>query len=471
MFLRRQQSKVLCSLITLLSLSLLASCSNSKTLENFVNADPQLRAKENLENSSSEPSVNNPQNDTDATTQPINKPTDSESEILQSSNPEEIAANDSSNSVLNLPAEIPEEIPLYPQAQLKQIEPESTAESGSLELRSPDNLNAIADYYQTELQTEEWSIIQPFSLESDGNSQSAIASKNDLKIKISLADSSVNNEDNDSQTEINIAYKPSKPDVTTGNPVNSEVTPDVSEISPNKPEVTPDSIPVTTTVTDFTDLGEVREQLQPAVKEVAALGILTPQNKNSLDNFAPNELVTRRDYARWLVSANNKFHDNSPGKKIHLTKTTDQRAFKDIDVNDPDFGAIQGLAEAGLIPSILTSDSNNVLFRPDAVLTREDLVTWKVPLDLRSALAKASIETIEETWGFQDAAKIDPLAIKALFSDYQNGDRANVSRIFGYTTLFRPKKGVTRAEAAASLWYFGYQDDGISATEILSVSQ
>ncbi len=464
MFVRRQQSKVLCSLITLLSLSLLASCSDSKALENFVNADPQLQAKENPENSSSESSVNNPQNDTEATTQPINKPTDSESEIPPSANPEEIAANNSSNSVLNLPAEIPEEIPLYPQAQLEQIEPESTAESGSLALRSPDNLSAIADYYQTQLQTQEWSIIRPFSLESDGNSQSAIASKNNLKIKISLADSSLNSEDNDAQTEINIAYKPVSSKVTTANPENSEV-------APNESEVTPDSIPVTTTVTDFADLGEVREQLQPAVKEVAALGILTPQNKNAIDKFAPNELVTRRDYARWLVSANNKYHDNSPGKKIHRTKQTDQIAFKDIDVNDPDFGEIQGLAEAGLIPSILTSDSNNILFRPDAVLTREDLVTWKVPLDLRAALAKASIETIESTWGFQDAAKIDPLAIKALFSDYQNGDRANVRRIFGYTTLFRPKKGVTRAEAAASLWYFGYQDEGISATEILSVSQ
>lgn len=153
-----------------------------------------------------------------------------------------------------------------------------------------------------------------------------------------------------------------------------------------------------------------------------------------------------------------------------MTKKTSQTAFKDIDINDPDFGEIQGLAEAGLIPSILTSDSNNVLFRPDAALTREDLISWKVPLDLRAALPKASIETIEETWGFQDVAKIDSQAIRALFSDYQNGDRSNVRRVFGFTTLFQPKKGVTRAEAAASLWYFGYQDDGISAEELLDIS-
>ena len=39
--------------------------------------------------------------------------------------------------------------------------------------------------------------------------------------------------------------------------------------------------------------------------------------------------------------------------------------------------------------------------------------------------------------------------------------------MFGYTTLFQPKKPVTRAEAAASLWYFGFQGDGITAKEVL----
>jgi hypothetical protein len=33
--------------------------------------------------------------------------------------------------------------------------------------------------------------------------------------------------------------------------------------------------------------------------------------------------------------------------------------------------------------------------------------------------------------------------------------------------LFQPKKSVTRAEAAASLWYFGIQDQGLSAKDAL----
>ena len=459
MLARRLEPKALQFIVILLSMGIVSSCSNSRAIEDFISADPQLQTEVKPENSPQDSVVTNPQTQNQQLpTQPQNQTTDSEGEIQPESN------TVSKIDLSNLPEDIPTAILFYPQAQLQQTEPESTTESGSLILRSPDNLREIADYYQQQWQSQDWAIIQPFSLESDGISQTAITSKDDLEVKISLAESSTEGEDSLNQTEINITYQTLSSDVPSE---NSASTTDV-EVSPQEPQVTSDV--ATNTGTNFSDLAEVREQLQQAVTEVAAVGILTPQTKDMTDKFAPNELITRRDYARWLVSANNKFHDNSPGKKIHLAKNASQIAFKDIDPKDPDFGAIQGLAEAGLIPSILTNDSNNVLFRPDATLTREDLITWKVPLDVRAALAKTSIETIEETWGFQDAAKTDPLAIKALFSDYQNGDRSNVRRIFGYTTLFQPKKGVTRAEAAASLWYFGYQDDGISAEELLDSS-
>ncbi|MEM9272416.1 MAG: S-layer homology domain-containing protein [Cyanobacteria bacterium P01_F01_bin.143] len=441
MLARREQSPALRSLLALLSLGLLASCSNSEALGNFVNADPQLQATQTQENSQPNPTPQDPQ---------------------------EIAT-------LNLPEELPPEIPLYPQVDLVQTDPELNNITGNLLLRSPDNIRAIADYYQSQFQLFGWDILQPFTLDRDGNSQSTIASKNNIKITVSLAQL-VDNENNTSQTAINIAYEPFIANLANADPeltTESEVTPDTSANAIAEPEVAPkptETTKTTKTVTNFVDFAEVREQIQQAVIDVAALGILTPQSPDSLEQFAPNELVTRRDYVRWLVAANNKFHDDSPGKKIHLTKNASQKAFKDIDTNDPDFGEIQGLAEAGLIPSILTGSSNNVLFRPDATLTREDLISWKVPLDVRAALSKASIETIEETWGFQDAAKIDSQAIRALFSDYQNGDLANVRRVFGYTTLFQPKRGVTRAEAAASLWYFGYQNDGISAEELLNTS-
>jgi hypothetical protein len=95
------------------------------------------------------------------------------------------------------------------------------------------------------------------------------------------------------------------------------------------------------------------------------------------------------------------------------------------------------------------------------------MLLWKVPTDTRQPLPTANLDAIKQTWGFQDAAKISPKAQQAILADYQNGDLSNVRRVFGYTTLFQPKRVVTRAEAAASLWYFGYAGDGISAQEVL----
>jgi len=94
---------------------------------------------------------------------------------------------------------------------------------------------------------------------------------------------------------------------------------------------------------------------------------------------------------------------------------------------------------------------------------------WKVPLDIRQGLPAASLDTIKQTWGFQDAGKIDPQALRAILADFQNGEQSNIRRVFGYTTLFQPKKPVTRAEAAVALWYFGTQGEGISAAEALKL--
>jgi hypothetical protein len=152
-----------------------------------------------------------------------------------------------------------------------------------------------------------------------------------------------------------------------------------------------------------------------------------------------------------------------------LASETSQPAFPDVPRSDRDFQSIQALAEAGLISSSLTGDTTAALFRPDAPLTRENLILWKVPLDTRQALPTASIDTAKQTWGFQDVGKIDPKALRAVLADFQNGDQSNIRRVFGYTTLFQPKKTVTRGEAAAALWYFGSQGEGLSAKEALQL--
>jgi hypothetical protein len=184
--------------------------------------------------------------------------------------------------------------------------------------------------------------------------------------------------------------------------------------------------------------------------------------------FAPNQTITRGQYANWLLTANNLFYRDQPGKKIRVASSATTPAFQDVPVSHPYFGAIQGLAEAGLIPSALTGNSTAVNFRPDAPLTRESLILWKVPLDIRTTLPTASVEAVQATWGFQDAASIEPLALRAVLADHQTGDFANVLRAFGYTTLFQPQKAVTQAEAAATLWRFGTQTEGVTAADLLT---
>jgi hypothetical protein len=63
--------------------------------------------------------------------------------------------------------------------------------------------------------------------------------------------------------------------------------------------------------------------------------------------------------------------------------------------------------------------------------------------------------------------KIDPKAMRAILADFQSGDRSNIRRVFGYTTLFQPKKTVTLNEVATTLWYFGSDAEGVSAEEAL----
>lgn len=216
------------------------------------------------------------------------------------------------------------------------------------------------------------------------------------------------------------------------------------------------------------DLSQVSPEFQTYITDLTNLGALQLPNSQ---RFEPNKAVTRREYARWLVAANNLIYADVPARKIRLGASTDQPAFKDVATKDPDFGAIQGLANAGLIPSALSGESGAVNFRPDAPLTREDLIAWKVPVDMRRSLPNATLDAIKESWGFQDAAKIDPKVLRAVLADYQNSDLSNIRRAFGYTTLLSPKKTVSRAEAAAVLWFFGAQGDGLSAKDALQSNQ
>lgn len=354
-----------------------------------------------------------------------------------------------------LPPKFPAEVPKYPNATL--IDAQSTGEfptenSPDLATRwtSSDDRDRIFSFYRDELQKNGWKLDQ-----QNADQGQLVASRQGLKVAIGVQSAQ-------NGANFSIETKTESTSAATTKPGDSGF---VGPIPPTPAASTPNA-----SGTAFSDLDRAPQELRSYVKDLAQLGVLTPQTQtksNDRSLFDPNKGITRRVYARWLVSANNRIYNSRPARQIRSGVETAQPAFKDVSAKDPDFPAIQGLAEAGLIPSSLSGNSGAVLFRPDAPLSREDLILWKIPVDTRQALPTTTIESVKQTWGFQDVDRIDPKALRAVYADYQNGDQANIRRAFGYTTLFQPKRPVTRAEAAAVLWYFGFQGDGISAQDAL----
>lgn len=396
--------------VLVLLLSSLTACANSpfgKSLEESLSADPQLQ-------------------------QPTPQPTATPSPA------------DATEAAVQPPADFPTQIPRYEAATLQKVEEDATAEYPVVtQWTSPDPSNAIAAFYQRQLTENGWQISDT---PSEGQTQTTIAQRENLRVKVTIAPPT-----DGTDTLLEIAYRD-----------------DAIAATPS-PTPTPTSSPIPTpsgTPTQFSDLQTVAEPLRAYLQDLAKLGVLTPVSAPN-DAFIPDKPLTRREYARWLFAAHNRIYADTPSKQLRSATASNTPSFGDVPATDPDFGAIQGLAEAGIIPSALSGEATAVKFRPDDPLSREEAIAWKVPLDWRQALPNATLQSITETWGFQDTAQIDPKVLRALLADFQSGERANIRRAFGYTTLFQPKKTVTRAQGAATLWYFGNANTGKSAKDAL----
>ncbi|MCG9893075.1 MAG: S-layer homology domain-containing protein [Thermosynechococcaceae cyanobacterium MS004] len=209
--------------------------------------------------------------------------------------------------------------------------------------------------------------------------------------------------------------------------------------------------------------------LQQPVKDVLQLGN-TETPALFKDEFNPNAPILRGTFARWLVVINNRIYRDRPALQIRLVANP-RPVFQDVPVSHPDFAYIQGLAEAGYLPSPLSGDSSQTRFRPSEPLTRETLLLWKVPVDRQQILPTVSAERVKQLWGFKDTSRIAPASLSAVAADRQNGDLSNIRRLFGSTLLFQPQKPVLQAEAAASLWFIGIEGESLSAQDLLRAEQ
>lgn len=221
-------------------------------------------------------------------------------------------------------------------------------------------------------------------------------------------------------------------------------------------------IPAPTVVS--TSLKEApRKVLVPAVvDQVQAQALAALQALKVIEaDVQPGDLCTRREYARWLLSASSALSRSTVSKvypAMYIENVT-ELAFDDITAEDSDFQSIQGLAEAGLISSKLSrrdmqssldDDAQPFFFSPESPLTRQDLVSWKMALE-KKQLPVVDKRTVQQLSGFIDIDKINPDAWPAVVADLAAGEQGIIALSFGYTRLFQPDKPVTKAQAAIAL--------------------
>jgi hypothetical protein len=337
-----------------------------------------------------------------------------------------------SDTTATATSSLPADFPPYPQAKLQSTA--ETKEGGTVTTwMTPDPIELVYKFYQTELPTKQWEIVtQP----SDRNPQ---LTAKQAQTNISISPQTATEKQQAGITAYTISFL-----TATASPTPTPTTAPTVNAKPSS------SLPAATA--DY-------------LTDLTKIGVLTSADA------AVNRVVTRREYARWLVTAHNKITGTKPTQQIKLATTDTKPAFQDVPSTNPDFPSIQGLAEAGLIPSSLSGDATSVLFRPDTPLTREQLILWKIPLDTRQPLPTASLDAVKQTWGFQDAGKVDPKALRAVLADFQNGEQSNIRRVFGYTTLFQPKKTVNLGEVAVAIWYFGSNSEGLSAHDAIGIDR
>ena len=266
-----------------------------------------------------------------------------------------------------------------------------------------------------------------------------------------------------------------KPDARLSSPSPAPSPVPSSNILPTPTPIASPTESPTPTPIGWQDIDKTPAQLRPYVDDMLALNLVLPDAQMP-DANRLNAPISRREFAKWLLLTNNRLYQSRPTKQIRIDRPSSTPTFQDIPNSDPDFAILQSLADAGILPSTLSRDTKNEgkndRFKPSEALTREELLRWKMPLDSRSSQGDVlAIETLRKTLPFQDLSKvIHPETLRLIALDLQNGDRSNLRRSLGYTTLLQPQRSVTRAEAAAVLWSIGAEGAVLTAKDSLKGS-
>ena len=212
----------------------------------------------------------------------------------------------------------------------------------------------------------------------------------------------------------------------------------------------------------FTDIADT--PAEKYVKGLAALGVFGTRG----GPFNPGGTITRGDFVKWLVLANNAIFANTPGKQIHLSQSTSS-AYPDVAPSHPDFQYIQGVYDAGFVVGF-----PDKTFKPDALLTHEQMIAIKESID-RGGVQEYYVINWDSTMpNWKDKDQINKIFRGAIAEDSRLDKSAvsnwnqpgmvidNVPRTFGAIAMFRPQDTVTRGQAAAVLWKVGPHNDDIT---------
>ena len=220
----------------------------------------------------------------------------------------------------------------------------------------------------------------------------------------------------------------------------------------------------------YTDLGGVFGS--DKILQLAQLGVFDASG----GTFNPYQPILRREFARWMFRANNAIFKGKDTLQIRPVTPADESTFSDLAKTDPDFPYVQALANAGVSVGF-----PNKTFRPDQPLTREQMVTMKVTLDDGGPVVDDPKKDVPQAYyempAWKDKKQVAPefaWAVEAAGDDSDSNSIHNVSRVYGAIAEFKPKKPVTRAEAAVELWIIRphqkYSSSKTSAADALSAS-
>ncbi len=205
----------------------------------------------------------------------------------------------------------------------------------------------------------------------------------------------------------------------------------------------------------FSDLAGV--STAPYIDQLTQLQVFWPAG----GVFEPNKPVLRREFARWLLHADDAIWAAYPLKELSASHTDARQYFTDVPQTDLDFTAIEGLHDDGIV---LASGTR---FYPDRPITREEALAIKAYADCGAPdpmLTADAQQAYYELPPWRDRERIGREYVAAIAScllqdqgTTPNHQLDTIGRTFGTISVLDPQRPLTRAEAAAMLWNVGQQ--------------